>query len=636
MSESNDNNGWSQFVAEVRRRRVVRFALAYAAAAFVVLQLAEIVFPAFGIGEAGLRLLVIVTTLAFPPALVLAWIYDLTREGIRRTEGGPGGPLIHRVALAALLVATMGATGGMGLYLARQGFDPAADTAPGTVAVQAATFDPGQPIRSIAVLPLDDFSPGSDQAYFTASMHEELIAKLSMLDELRVVSRTSVMRYEDTTLDMPTIGRELNVDVIVEGSVTRTPERTRVTLQLIHAPSDSHIETLQWDREEVTDVLAFQTEIAQDVVEEVGGQYDTDVLTTASNPVVPAAQDAYFRGRYEYERDTPEGYRAAMEYFTEAVSEDPDFAPALAGLAGARFLIEVDRGDVDSEEVAQAHEEALAAIELDPASTEAREVLTLIERSLPELAGVSGTIPAPTAGSKEVHVLTLPGGTDSIVVDRHAFDTAWVSAMTSLGERIEAKVRRLTIVDDPTGSALSRETLRARQYVTAGRYAEASELLEDVVREDPAAGRAWELLLRSRVALSDLDGALRVASAWSRSGAEGAPTSDEVQALDGSVQRDGTEGYWAWTLGRLQRRDAAGERVARMELATAHAALGQADEAFDYLVDALENGEPGVIALRSDPAWDRVRSEPEFRQLGREAQRLLYSRPPPPGAPPRR
>ena len=120
MPDTNKTSGFGQFLAEMRRRHVVRFALGYAATAFVILQLAEIVFPAFGIGEGGLRVLVIITTLGFPPALVLAWVYDLTRDGIHRTDDRIGGPLFHRLALGTLLVITVVSTGVLGWYLAQQ------------------------------------------------------------------------------------------------------------------------------------------------------------------------------------------------------------------------------------------------------------------------------------------------------------------------------------------------------------------------------------------------------------------------------------------------------------------------------------------------------------------------------------
>jgi TolB-like protein len=636
MSAANEDSGFGQFLAEIRRRHVVRFALAYAAAAFVVLQLAEIIFPAFGIGESGLRLLVIATGLGFPPSLVLAWIYDLSTEGIRRTEDRGSAPVIRKVAVTALLLATVGVTGALGLYLARQGVldAPPTQSNEGTP-VATAAWDASRPIRSIAVLPLDDFSPGDDQAYFTASMHEELIAKLSMLGEIRVVSRTTVMRYEGTTLSMPDIGRELDVDVIVEGSVTRTPERTRVTLQLIHAPSDSHIETLQWDRESVEDVLAFQTEIAQEVVAKVSSQHDASVMTEAAVDVEPAAQDAYFRGRYAYEQGTPEGYRVAFDYFQDAIDEDPGFAPALAGLAGARFLIELEQENVSEDALAQAREEALSAIELDSASVEAQEVLALIDKSMPRLTGNPPMIPAPDQGGHQVRVLALPNGVDSIAIDVAAFDTAWVAAVTSLGERIEERVRAWHPEGGPEGDRadLSREALRARQYLSAGRFAEASRVLEDVVDEAPEMDPAWAMLVRSRVGRGDLDGAVDAVEDWSTSGSPGAPSPTQASELEAAVERDGSDGYWRWTLEHLRAMEAQGLPAQRMEWATAHAALGNEDQAFACLVAALERGEPGVLAIRSDPAWDELRADPKFRQIVRQAQHVRYARPRPPREP---
>ena len=131
MPDRNQTSGFGQFAAEMRRRHVVRFALGYAAAAFVVLQLAEIVFPAFGMGEGALRILVVAVGLGFPPALVLAWVYDVTTEGIKRTtDGNQTNPVLPRLAVGGLLIATVGVTGALGAYLADQGvFEPAAGVA---------------------------------------------------------------------------------------------------------------------------------------------------------------------------------------------------------------------------------------------------------------------------------------------------------------------------------------------------------------------------------------------------------------------------------------------------------------------------------------------------------------------------
>jgi TolB-like protein len=649
MPDTNSPPGFGQLIAEMRRRHVVRFAFAYAAAAFVVLQLAEIIFPAFGIGEGGLRVLVVGTTLGFPPSLVIAWIYDLTRDGVRRTEASDATPVLRRLAIGALVVTSLGSTGFLGWYLADQGvFDRGTTIPEGVLRDGAAApallvaYDPEAPIRSLAVLPLDDYSPDADQAYFAASMHEELIAKLSLLDEIRVVSRTSVMRYAQTTVPMPEIGRALSVDVVIEGSVTRSDDRTRVTLQIIHAASDSHIQTLQWDSAGVSDVLGFQSLIAHDVVHEIIRQYDETAFSRAVAQVDPEAQDAYFRGRYEYDQGTPEGYRAAMDLFEDALEAEPDFAPALAGLAGARFLIELDKPEVSQDELAQALREAVAAIEIDSESVEAREVLVLIERSIPEVLGVDPLLPAPD-GSKQIRVVHMPDGMDSLEIDVAAFDTAWVAAVTSLGEQIETRVRRWSDdadrasesrssegsqrndADRTANRAAVRSAYQARQYLGSGHYAQAHDLLEEVVKQAPEYGPGWDMLVRTLVASGDIAAATRTVESWRLSGAPGAPTEFQVEDLVREVEAGGERGYWAWTLNRLEAREAEGRRPPKMEFANAHAALGHADEAFRYAVEALERGEPGVFGIRSDPAWDGLREDPRYAEIGRQARAMRFS-----------
>lgn len=632
MNETTDKSSFGQFWAEMRRRHVVRFAIGYAAAVFVVLQLAEIIFPAFGIGEDGLRLLVIVTTLGFIPAIVLAWIYDLTKDGIRRTEGDTTG--LKPITVGGLIIVCFGITGSLGLWMAER-----AVLAEGTLgigdpaeAVRLATYDPSAPIRSLAVLPLEDNSPGGDQDYFTASMHEELIAKLSMLDEIRVVSRTSVMRYAGTTTPMPQIGRELDVDVIIEGSVTRQGERTRVTLRLTHAASESHIETLQWDREEVKDVLAFQSEIAHDVVHQVSTVYDETTFAQTAASIAPEAQDSYFRGRFEYDRGTPEGYRMALEHFEDAIQADPDFAAAMAGMAGARFLIGLEDDTIEAEELALVHQEALAAIQLDSASPEAREVLSLIEKSMPTITG-DLALAAPIVEGPQVHVMTFGDEADSISVDVTALDTAWVSTVTSIGGRIQDRVTRWRARAsggaEPAGPT-DRRTWQAQQMLSAAQYTEAGDLLEEVVEASPHDGRAWEMLVRSRVAIGDVDAAEEAVQAWHDSGAEGAPSEADVSDLSLALELEGTRGYWNWTAQRLDELVEAGRDVPRMELATAHAALGHADVAFDYLVEAIARGEPTVFAVRQDPAWDDLRADPRFAEIGERARSLrnFPARPP--------
>jgi TolB-like protein len=626
MPETNQPSGLSQFAAEMRRRHVVRFALGYAAAAFVVLQLAEIVFPAFGMGEGALRVLVVAVGLGFPPALVLAWVYDITTEGIKKTSGGEEtSAILPRLAIVGLLIATIGVTGALGAYLADQGVFETTLSSPdfGDAPVQSIAYDPDIPISSIAVLPLDDFSPGSDQAYFVSGMHEEIIAKMSLLEEIRIVSRRSVMQYAGTTMTMGQIGRELDVDVVVEGSVTRTDDRTRVTLRIVHAQSESDIATLQWDREAVDDVLAFQSEVAHMVVHELDSSHEEALFAMTVASVEPAAQDAYFRGKYQYELGTEEGNRSALDHFETAVEVAPDFAPAMAGVAGARFLIGLESPELAGDDFAQAHEEAKAAMAMDSTSEEALEVLAFIERSMPRVMGQDPLIPAPTSSTKTVQVLHMPGATDSILIDAGAFDTTWVAATTTLGERIEERVRVTTM--DLERQDPRRGTLEARQLMTSGRYTEAADVLRDIVEERPELSMAWEMLARAHVAAGDAEGAVDVIEAWHESGLPGAPDSERMESLDDAVARDGALGYWSWQLESLEGRAEEERAAPPSEIAAAHAALGNTDLAFEYMLQALVRGDPGLFSLRSDPVWDDVRGDPRFRELARQAQSMRFS-----------
>jgi TolB-like protein len=387
-------SGFSRFFAELKRRHVVRFALGYAAVAFVLLQLAEIIFPAFGLGDTKLRILVVAVALLFPPALVLAWVFDITSHGIERTpSAGPPdalpAALLPRLALLGVTVAVVGS---LGLWLVREGvLDVPVDDGEraGLEEVALAAYDPEAPIRSLAVLPLDDFSGDGEQEYFTAGLQEELIAQLSQIGGLRVVSRTSVQRYAGGEVSIPRIGRDLRVDGVIEGSVRRSGDQVRITLQLIHAASDTHVWTQQYDRS-LDNVLALQSDVALDIARQIRADLTPEETTflqqVASRSVEPSAQDAYLRGRWEAEKGTPEGLAAAKELLETAVQEDSSFAPALVKLAGTRLLLGLANTTHQDEEFAKAMEEARKAVAMDSTSQEAWDVIRLVAERLPDPA----------------------------------------------------------------------------------------------------------------------------------------------------------------------------------------------------------------------------------------------------------
>jgi TolB-like protein/DNA-binding winged helix-turn-helix (wHTH) protein/Tfp pilus assembly protein PilF len=236
-------------------------------------------------------------------------------------------------------------------------------------------------VRSIAVLPLDNFSGDPAQEYFVDGMTDELITDLAKIGALRVISRTSVMRYKGTRKSLPEIARELNVDGIIEGSVTRSGQRVRITAQLLYGPTDKHLWAETYDRD-LGDVLSLQSEVAQEIAQQVQAQVtpQQQARFRSVRPVNPEAYDAYLRGRYYLSNQytTPQPLNVAKAYFEEAVRKDPQFALAYSGLADA-YLYLAFFGQVSPESSYHSAEETVRhALSLDDTIGEAHDTFAVL------------------------------------------------------------------------------------------------------------------------------------------------------------------------------------------------------------------------------------------------------------------
>src|SRR5580692_840620 len=236
-------------------------------------------------------------------------------------------------------------------------------------------------VRSIAVLPLDNFSGDPAQEYFVDGMTDELITDLAKIGSLRVISRTSVMGYKGTSKSLPEIARELNVDGIIEGSVTRSGQRVRITAQLLYGPSDKHLCAETYERD-LGDVLGLQSEVAQAIAQQVRAQVTPQLQARfrAARPVNPEAYDAYLRGRYYLSNMFMMAHplNMAKNYFEEAVRKDPGFAAAYSGLAEDYIYLAIFR-QMPAEAAHQQAEEALRhALALDDSIGEAHDALAVL------------------------------------------------------------------------------------------------------------------------------------------------------------------------------------------------------------------------------------------------------------------
>jgi TolB-like protein/DNA-binding winged helix-turn-helix (wHTH) protein len=233
--------------------------------------------------------------------------------------------------------------------------------------------------RSVAVLPLQNLSADPSQNYFADGMTDELTTDLAQFADLRVISRTSAMHYKDGHETAPQIGKELGVDALVEGSVERVGDRVRIRAQLIDCATDRHLWAQSYDRE-MKDVLSMQTEAAKEIAEQIRGSVSPAAALRETNPVPvdPEAYEAYLKGRYFWNKRTPDGLNKSIEYFGQAISKAPSFAEAYAGLADTYSLL---GSDVLPADVAnsKARANASKAIELDPNIAEGHAALALVE-----------------------------------------------------------------------------------------------------------------------------------------------------------------------------------------------------------------------------------------------------------------
>ena len=253
-------------LSELKRRNVFRAAAAYVAVAWLVMQVAEVSFPAFGFSDRALRLLIIALAIGFVPAVALAWVFELTPEGVRRDRDlEPGGPLLRRtnrlLDRAIVVLLALGLT-----YFAIDKFflNPSREAARVEQALEqgrSEALEQQLAETSIVVLPFTNLSSDPEQAFFADGMAEELLNLLARIPQLRVISRTSAFSYKGKDVGIAEIARQLKVSHVLEGSVRRSGDRLRITAQLIDAGSDSHLWSRTYDRT-LDDVFEVQDEIA--------------------------------------------------------------------------------------------------------------------------------------------------------------------------------------------------------------------------------------------------------------------------------------------------------------------------------------------------------------------------------------
>ena len=363
------------FFAELKRRNVYKVAVAYAVVGWVVVQIAFTVLPSFHTPEWVLQTLAVVVVLGFPLAVVLAWAFEITPEGVKRAEDVPLNESITRKTgrkLTVLIIVVAGiATGLLWFQFARSKSAPVAPASTAEVPSVAATA--AVPEKSIAVLPFENLSDDKQNAFFTDGVQDEILTDLAKVADLKVISRTSVMQYKTGARNLQEIARALKVSHVVEGSVQRSVNRVRVTAQLIDARNDTHLWADKYDRD-LSDVFAIQSEIAQTIADQLKAKLSpTEKAAIEEKPTKDmAAYDLYLRAN-EIDRSTdvtPEAISREVAFLDDAVKRDPSFASALCLLTRAHLTAYWNNFDHTPARLDLARHAMEAAARLDPEAGE--------------------------------------------------------------------------------------------------------------------------------------------------------------------------------------------------------------------------------------------------------------------------
>jgi TolB-like protein/Tfp pilus assembly protein PilF len=384
------------FFEGLKRRNVIRVALLYVVASWLLLQIADVLFPNLGAPEWAFRLVFGLLLLFFVPTLIFAWIYEITPEGLRRTSEIDAGASIapvtgHKtnVLIIVLLVLAIG-----GLLLDRlipessppeHAAKPVAAGAASKPATGEAETESTAIVRtaagkflehaqpSIAVLPFDTRSDDRQDEYFSAGIHDDLLTQLAKIDGLKVISRTSVMQYADSTKPMKQIAAELGVATVLEGGVQRSGSRIRVNAQLIEARTDNHLWAETYDEElSASNIFSIQSRLATSIAGALKAELAPGVQERIDSQPTESleAWDLALRGRYllDKEQNRPNLERA-IELFERAIEKDPGYAQAWAGKSQAVNEL-VGWSYWSDDRLQEAWEAAERAIELDPVLAE--------------------------------------------------------------------------------------------------------------------------------------------------------------------------------------------------------------------------------------------------------------------------
>jgi len=569
---------------ELKRRNVYKVAIAYAIVAWLLMQIATQVFPFLEIPNWAIRLVIILLVIGFPVALILAWAFELTPQGVKLTDSADreaakpsrNKAWIYFVIVAAALSVTLFF---VGRYTA-----------------QKVTRSSESLAKSIAVLPFENLSRDPDNAYFADGIQEEILTRLAKIADLKVISRTSTQQYQSKPGNLSKIAKQLGVANILEGSVQRAGDTVRVSVNLIQAASDSHLWAATFDRK-LTDIFSVETEVAKAIADSLKAK-----LTGAEEQLIAArptsdltAYELYLKGRVLWGKRGGDNIRQAIAFYEQAIVRDRKYAPAYAGLAEAYVILPIYTDASAREAYAKGEAAALKALQLDDKLAEAHNALALV---LFLYLDFPGSIP------EFQRAIAL---NPNYATAHHWYGFNPLSTLGRFDESIAEGERAVEL--DPLSPVINSDL--GSILMVARRYDEAIAQLGKTLEMDPTFSLAHGALGEALQFKGDLPGAIAEYTKAQELG--GDPRSRVLLAA--AKAQSGDKDAAVRMLAELEEASRNRE-IPGAQRAVLYLSLGNRSEAIRCLEQSVADHDSQDVAwIKVYPRWDPLRGDPRFEAL---------------------
>jgi len=577
-------------LSELKRRNVYKVAVAYAVVGWVIAQIATQIFPFLEIPNWVVRLIIVLIAIGFPIALVIAWAFEATPEGIKRTEIADTMPVMAgQKKHVWIYVIVIGAAISVALF-----FLGRYTAGNGTLRQsEAATVS----AKSIAVLPFDNLSRDPDNAFFAEGVQDEILTRLAKVADLKVIARTSTQKFKSAPTDLREVAKQLDVTNILEGSVQKANDQVRVNVQLINALTNSHLWAEIYDRK-LTDIFAVESDIAKTIADALQAKLTgSEKRMMAAQPTSDTtAYELYHKGRSLWGERTGDNIPKAIAFYEQAIARDPNYALAYAGLSTAYILAPFYTGADRREANAKAKEAALKALRLDPNLAEAHLALgKVLFFSEIDLAG---------AMREYKRAIELkPNDADA----HHWFGNDTLSGLGQFEEAIAEGKRSVEL--DPLSVVINADL--GMTFLYAHRYEESASQLRKTLELDPTSFYTHYNLGILRQATGDLSGAIAEYEKAKQLGDNTYVSTLYAQAKALAGDKDPALRMLSDLDKMSQQREVVGYLRALLYLS-----LNNKDEALRWLEQDFEERDGSNIStIKVDPLLISLHGDPRFEAL---------------------